>query len=62
MRCFPYYPFRPGTDVCTEIAFVGKAAGTYAMHLGGGYYGQRLNKIYRGAYTLHPPLCPASTF
>ena len=31
-----------------EIAFVGKAPGTYAMLLGGGYYGQRLNKIYRG--------------
>jgi hypothetical protein len=32
----------------TEIAFVGKAPGTYSMLLGGGYYGQRLNKIYRG--------------
>ena len=31
-----------------EIAFVGKAPGTYMMLLGGGYYGQRLNKIYRG--------------
>lgn len=31
-----------------EIAFVGKAPGTYSMLLGGGYYGQRLNKIYRG--------------
>ena len=31
-----------------EIAFVGKAPGTYLMLLGGGYYGQRLNKIYRG--------------
>ena len=31
-----------------EIAFVGKAPGSYAMLLGGGYYGQRLNKIYRG--------------
>ncbi|BGP56539.1 hypothetical protein JCM8202_002055 [Rhodotorula sphaerocarpa] len=30
-----------------EIAFVGKAPGTYLMLLGGGYYGQRLNKIYR---------------
>lgn len=30
-----------------EIAFVGKAPGTYSMLLGGGYYGQRLNKIYR---------------
>ena len=32
-----------------EIAFVGKAPGSYMMLLGGGYYGQRLNKIYRGA-------------
>ena len=31
-----------------EIAFVGKAPGTYLMLLGGGFYGQRLNKIYRG--------------
>ncbi|TFK39391.1 sulfite reductase subunit beta [Crucibulum laeve] len=30
-----------------EVAFVGKAPGTYSMLLGGGYYGQRLNKIYR---------------
>ena len=33
-----------------EIAFVGKAPGQYAMLLGGGYHGQRLNKIYRGWY------------
>jgi sulfite reductase beta subunit-like hemoprotein len=32
----------------SEIAFVGKAPGAYMMLLGGGYYGQRLNKIYRG--------------
>jgi len=31
----------------TEVAFVGKAPGSYSMLLGGGYYGQRLNKIYR---------------
>jgi len=30
-----------------EIAFVGKAPGLYLMLLGGGYHGQRLNKIYR---------------
>ncbi|KAF6753030.1 sulfite reductase subunit beta [Ephemerocybe angulata] len=34
-----------------EIAFVGKAPGSYAMLLGGGYYGQRLNKIYRESVT-----------
>ena len=35
-------------DTRPEIGFVGKAPGTYMMLLGGGYYGQRLNKIYRG--------------
>lgn len=35
-----------------EVAFVGKAPGTYSMLLGGGYYGQRLNKIYRGEHHL----------
>jgi sulfite reductase beta subunit-like hemoprotein len=35
-------------DARPEIGFVGKAPGTYMMLLGGGYYGQRLNKIYRG--------------
>ncbi|KAH8116400.1 sulfite reductase subunit beta [Phellopilus nigrolimitatus] len=34
-----------------EIAFIGKAPGTYLMLLGGGYYGQRLNKIYRESVT-----------
>lgn len=36
--------------VITEVAFVGKAPGTYLMLLGGGYHGQRLNKIYRGEW------------
>ncbi|KAJ3078083.1 hypothetical protein HDU99_000796 [Rhizoclosmatium hyalinum] len=30
-----------------EIAFIGKAPGTYNMYLGGGHSGERLNKIYR---------------
>jgi sulfite reductase (NADPH) hemoprotein beta-component len=34
-----------------EVAFVGKAPGTYLMLLGGGFHGQRLNKIYREAVT-----------
>ncbi|KAF8271577.1 hypothetical protein EI94DRAFT_1697999 [Lactarius quietus] len=38
-------------DVHSEIGFVGKAPGTYMMLLGGGYYGQRLNKIYRESVT-----------
>ncbi|ROW08031.1 hypothetical protein VPNG_06084 [Cytospora leucostoma] len=32
-----------------EVAFVGKAYNTYNMYLGGGYYGQRLNKLYRAS-------------
>jgi sulfite reductase (NADPH) hemoprotein beta-component len=30
-----------------EIACVGKAMGTYNLYLGGGFYGQRLNKLYK---------------
>ncbi|KAJ3134525.1 hypothetical protein HK100_003517 [Physocladia obscura] len=30
-----------------EIAFIGKAPGTYNMYLGGGHNGERLNKIYK---------------
>lgn len=36
----------------SEVAFVGKAPGSYLMLLGGGYHGQRLNKIYRGKRTV----------
>lgn len=32
-----------------EVAFVGKAFGAYNMYLGGGYHGQRLNKLYRAS-------------
>jgi sulfite reductase (NADPH) hemoprotein beta-component len=32
-----------------EIAFVGKAYGAYNMYLGGGYHGNRLNKLYRSS-------------
>ncbi|KAL0580592.1 Sulfite reductase [NADPH] subunit beta [Marasmius crinis-equi] len=34
-----------------EVAFVGKAPGQYLMLLGGGFYGQRVNKIYRESVT-----------
>ncbi|KAI9353360.1 hypothetical protein DFJ73DRAFT_327075 [Zopfochytrium polystomum] len=34
-----------------EIAFVGKAPGTYNMYLGGGHNGERLNKIYKESVT-----------
>lgn len=29
-----------------ELAFVGKAMGSYNVYLGGGFYGQRLNKLF----------------
>ncbi|KAF2483063.1 MGSUL8 sulphite reductase [Neohortaea acidophila] len=32
-----------------EVAFVGKAYGAYNMYLGGGYHGNRLNKLYRAS-------------
>ncbi|KAF2423546.1 sulphite reductase hemo protein, beta subunit [Tothia fuscella] len=32
-----------------EVAFVGKAFGAYNMYLGGGYHGNRLNKLYRAS-------------
>lgn len=32
-----------------EVAFVGKALGTYNLYLGGGYHGQRLNKLYKAS-------------
>ncbi len=34
-----------------EIALVGKAPGAYNLMLGGGYYGQRVNKLYRNSIT-----------
>jgi len=30
-----------------EIAFVGRSPGIYNMYIGGGFWGQRLNKLYR---------------
>lgn len=32
-----------------ELAFIGKAPNTYNIMLGGGYYGERLNKLYRAS-------------
>jgi sulfite reductase (NADPH) hemoprotein beta-component len=34
-------------SVLAEIGFVGKAPGKYNLYLGAGFYGQRLNKLYR---------------
>lgn len=36
-----------------EIALVGKAPDTYNMLLGGGFHGQRLNKLYRASIKEH---------
>ncbi|KAG1758179.1 hypothetical protein EDD22DRAFT_981513 [Suillus occidentalis] len=43
MTVFPNGCARP---YVAEVAFVGKAPVSYSMLLGGGYYGQRLNKIH----------------
>ena len=32
-----------------EVTFVGKAYGAYNIYLGGGYYRQRFNKLYRSS-------------
>ena len=34
-------------DRLAEIAFIGKAPGKYNMYLGGGFKGERLNKLYK---------------
>ncbi|KAG5637790.1 hypothetical protein H0H81_003182 [Sphagnurus paluster] len=47
----PYVADHNANVLLPEIAFVGKAPGTYSMLLGGGYYGQRMNKIYRESVT-----------
>lgn len=36
-----------GRPYLAEIGFVGKAPGKYNVYLGGGFHGQRLNKLYR---------------
>ncbi|ODQ56064.1 sulfite reductase hemo protein [Saitoella complicata NRRL Y-17804] len=32
-----------------EVAFVGKAPGTYNMYLGGGWHGERINKLFKAS-------------
>ena len=34
-----------------EMAFIGKGPGQYNMYLGGGFYGQRLNRLYKESLT-----------
>lgn len=36
-----------GRPFISEIGFVGRAPGKYNVYLGGGFHGQRLNKLYR---------------
>jgi sulfite reductase (NADPH) hemoprotein beta-component len=36
-----------GRPFLAEIGFVGRAPGKYNVYLGGGFHGQRLNKLYR---------------
>lgn len=36
-----------GRPFISEIGFVGRAPGKYNLYLGGGFHGQRLNKLYR---------------
>ena len=36
-----------GRPFISEIGFVGRSPGKYNVYLGGGFYGQRLNKIYK---------------
>ena len=36
-----------GRPFIAEIGFVGRAPGKYNVYLGGGFHGQRLNKLYR---------------
>ena len=36
-----------GRPFISEIGFVGRAPGKYNVYLGGGFFGQRLNKLYR---------------
>jgi len=36
-----------GRPFIAEIGFVGRSPGKYNLYLGGGFYGQRLNKLYK---------------
>jgi len=36
-----------GRPFVAEIGFVGKSLGKYNLYLGGGFHGQRLNKLYK---------------
>ena len=40
-----------------ELAFVGKAPNTYNIMLGGGYYGEGLNKLYKASVTDKDIVC-----
>ena len=40
-----------GRPFLSEIAFVGRSPGKYNLYLGGGFAGDRLNKLYKEAVT-----------
>jgi len=50
-----------GRPFISEIGFVGRSPGKYNLYLGGGFYGQRLNKLYKegiAAEEIKPTLTP----
>ncbi|MGJ8655977.1 MAG: NADPH-dependent assimilatory sulfite reductase hemoprotein subunit [Akkermansiaceae bacterium] len=50
-----------GRPFISEIGFVGRSPGKYNVYLGGGFFGQRLNKIYKEAVSgeeIKPLLTP----
>ncbi len=50
-----------GRPFISEIGFVGRSPGKYNLYLGGGFFGQRLNKLYKesiAAEEIKPTLTP----
>ena len=50
-----------GRPFIAEIGFVGRSPGKYNLYLGGGFYGQRLNKLYKEGISseeIKPTLTP----
>lgn len=50
-----------GRPFISEIGFVGRSPGKYNLYLGGGFYGQRLSKLYKegiAAEEIKPTLTP----
>ena len=50
-----------GRPFISEIGFVGRSPGKYNLYLGGGFFGQRLSKLYKegiAAEEIKPTLTP----